>query len=241
MSAPAAATATLAGHYEALRARIAAAGDQGVTVIAVTKALGAWAIEAAAACGIGDIGENYAQECVAKIAEVSALPRPRVHFIGRLQRNKVKVLAGCVDVWQTVDRVELAREIGQRAPGSEVMIQVNISGEASKGGCAFADTELLGLGCCRRRTPPGGPDGHRPPRASRGGPQQFQGAAPAGRLPRVAALLDGHDRRPRGGRGRGRDDGPSRAEPLRGASPQGSARRVTMERVGGRSVRVATR
>ena len=78
MSAPAAATATLAGRYEALRARIAAAGDQGVTVIAVTKALRAWAIEAAAACGIGDIGENYAQECVAKIAEVSALPRPRV-------------------------------------------------------------------------------------------------------------------------------------------------------------------
>ena len=144
MSAPpAAVAATLAGRYEALRARIVGAGDQGVTVIAVTKALGVWAIDAAAACGIGDIGENYAQECVAKIAEVSALPRPRVHFVGRLQRNKVKVLAGCVDVWQTVDREELAREIGRRAPGSEVMIQVNISGEESKGGCAFADAEPL--------------------------------------------------------------------------------------------------
>ena len=220
MSAPsAAATATLAGRYEALRARIAAAGDQGVTVIAVTKALEVWAIDAAAACGIGDIGENYAQECVAKIAEVSALPRPRVHFVGRLQRNKVKVLAGCVDVWQTVDRAELAREIGRRAPGSEVMIQVNISGEESKGGCEFAGRRTAGLGCRRRRTPSGRPDGYRSPRAPRGGPQQFQGAAPAGRLPRIAALLNGHDRRPRGGRGRGRDDGPSRAEPLRGASP----------------------
>ena len=143
MSEPSAAATALAGRYEALRARIAGAGGQDVTVIAVTKALGAWSVDAAAACGIGDIGENYAQECVAKVAEASAVPRPRVHFVGRLQRNKVKALAGCVDVWQTVDRAELAREIGRRAPGAEVMIQVNISGEESKGGCAAADAESL--------------------------------------------------------------------------------------------------
>ena len=136
--------ATVVGErYEALRSRIARAGGQDVTVIAVTKALGPWAVDAAAACGIGHIGENYAQECVAKLAEVAAVPRPRVHFVGRIQRNKVKVLAGCVDVWQTVDRPEVAREIARRAPGVDVMIQVNISGEEAKGGCRTADTDRL--------------------------------------------------------------------------------------------------
>ena len=143
MSAPPATSATLAERYEALQARIAGAGGKDVTVIAVTKAFGAWAVDAAAACGIADIGENYAQECVAKLAEASAAPMPRVHFVGRLQRNKVRMLAGCVDVWQTVDRIELAREVGRRAPGAEVMIQVNISNEESKAGCAPAGAESL--------------------------------------------------------------------------------------------------
>ena len=143
MSAPPEVAAAIGERYEALRARIAGAGAHDVTVIAVTKALGSWAIDASSACGIGDIGENYAQECVAKLAEVTAAPRPRVHFVGRVQRNKVKMLAGCVDVWQTLDRPELAREIGRRAPGADVMIQVNISGEGTKGGCPLAETEQL--------------------------------------------------------------------------------------------------
>lgn len=143
MSAPPEIAAAIGERYEALRARIARAGTHDVTVIAVTKALGSWAIDAASACGIGDIGENYAQECVAKLAEVTAAPKPRVHFVGRVQRNKVKMLAGCVDVWQTLDRPELASEIGRRAPGADVMIQVNISGEKTKGGCPLAETEQL--------------------------------------------------------------------------------------------------
>ncbi|MXV98005.1 MAG: YggS family pyridoxal phosphate-dependent enzyme [Acidimicrobiaceae bacterium] len=143
MSAPPELAAAIGERYEALRERIASAGTQDVTVIAVTKALGSWAIDAASACGIGDIGENYAQECVAKLAEVTAAPKPRVHFVGRIQRNKVKMLAGCVDVWQTLDRPELASEIGRRAPGADVMIQVNISGEATKGGCPLPETEQL--------------------------------------------------------------------------------------------------
>lgn len=143
MSAPPETAAAVGERYEALRVRIASAGTHDVTVIAVTKALGSWAIDAASACGIGDVGENYAQECVAKLAEVTAAPKPRVHFVGRVQRNKVKMLAGCVDVWQTLDRPELAREIGRRAPGADVMIQVNISGEEAKGGCPLAETEQL--------------------------------------------------------------------------------------------------
>ncbi len=143
MSGSAQTLAAVAERYEAVRARIARAGAHHVTVVAVTKALGAWAIDAAAACGIGHVGENYAQELVAKMPEVTAAPRPQVHFVGQLQRNKVKVLASTVDLWQTVDRAELAREIARRAPGAEVMIQVNISAEASKGGCLPSETEQL--------------------------------------------------------------------------------------------------
>lgn len=136
-------SAAVGARYGALRRRITAAGGADVAVVAVTKALGAWAIDAAAGCGIGDVGENYAQECVAKLAAVEAVPKPRVHFVGRVQRNKVKMLAGCVDVWQTVDRPALVAEIARRAPAAEVMIQVNISAEESKGGCDRSQVEPL--------------------------------------------------------------------------------------------------
>ncbi len=186
MSRPPAASSTLAGRYEALRARIARAGGQGVAVVAVTKALGPWAVDAAAACGIRDIGENYAQECVAKLADASATPLPRVHFIGRLQRNKVKMLTGHVDVWQTVDRVGLTREIGRRAPGAEVMIQVNISGEESKAGCAPADAEaLVSAASDAGLRPVGlmgiGPLG--PPESARAGFRQLRGLVDSFGLP----------------------------------------------------------
>jgi pyridoxal phosphate enzyme (YggS family) len=133
----------VSARLEAVRRRLEKAGGADVTIIAVTKAFGASAIDAAVAAGLRDIGENYAQECVAKLAEVEAHPMPTVHFIGRLQRNKVKRLAGVVDIWQTVDRVEVGREIAKRAPGAEVMIQVDISGEETKGGCPPA--EVFGL------------------------------------------------------------------------------------------------
>ena len=124
-----------------LRHRLEEAGGRDVRVVAVTKAFGIDAVDAAAACGITDIGESYAQETVAKLQgrEVA----PTVHFIGGLQRNKVRKLAGLVDVWQSVDRPELADEIASRAPGARVMLQVDISGEDSKGGCAPDDVESL--------------------------------------------------------------------------------------------------
>lgn len=119
----------------ALRERLADVGGSAVRIVAVTKGFDSDAVEAAARAGLTDVGENYAQECVAKMAEVTASPRPRVHFIGRLQRNKVRRLVGVVDVWQSVDRLVLGSEIAKRAPGAEVMVQVDISGEESKGGC----------------------------------------------------------------------------------------------------------
>lgn len=126
----------------AVRRRLAAAGGADVRLVAVTKGWGALEIEAAVAAGVVDIGENYAQEFVAKRQALTAgswATGDQVgvtwHFIGQLQRNKVRRLAEFVDVWQTVDRASVAREIARRHPGATVFIQVNVSGEERKGGC----------------------------------------------------------------------------------------------------------
>lgn len=133
----------VAERHEMLKERMRSAGGDGVELVAVTKGWGPGAVEAAAACGIGHIGENYAQECLAKLEAVRLDRRPRVHLIGRLQRNKVRRLAAAIDVWQTVDRVELVRKIALEAPGAEVMIQVNVSGESTKAGCAPEEVRSL--------------------------------------------------------------------------------------------------
>jgi PLP dependent protein len=126
---------SVAERLDAVRARIAAAGGTGVRVVAVTKGFGADAIEAAVAAGCPDVGENYAQELLAKVPAVRG-PAPRVHFIGHLQTNKVKQLAPVVDVWQSVDRVAVVEALERHAaPGSEVLVQVNVSGAEQQGGC----------------------------------------------------------------------------------------------------------
>lgn len=145
-SVAASAVADVARRYAAVRARIASAGGSDVRVVAVTKAFGAWAVDAAASCGIADIGENYAQECEAKLLEASAAPLPRVHFIGRLQRNKVRRLAAWVDMWQTIDRPALIRELAKRSPQAQIMIQVNVTGARTQGGCPPSDAEALAAG-----------------------------------------------------------------------------------------------
>ena len=120
-----------------VRARIDAVADgRPVTIVAVTKAHPPELARRAVAAGLPDIGENYAQELVAKANVLEAVDEHRWHFIGGLQRNKVKALAGLVALWHTVDRESLADEIAKRAPGAEVLIQVNTTGEAQKSGCA---------------------------------------------------------------------------------------------------------
>ena len=133
----------LARRYGALRQRIARAGGDDVEVVAVTKSFGAEAIDAAAACGIRAIGESYAQECVAKRRRCQARPMPQFHFVGRLQRNKVRMLADAVDVWQSVDRAVLINELAKHARGAAIMLQVKMSDEHSKGGCLPGDVEHL--------------------------------------------------------------------------------------------------
>jgi len=143
-----------------VRARIRAAGgtDDAVRLVAVTKGFGVDAPAAALAAGVADLGENYAQEFEAKVGEIgtalaalgpagAAAPAPRWHFIGRLQRNKVRLIASAVSLWQSVDNERLAAEIAKRAPGAAVLVQLNLSGEAQKGGCEPAVAPDLVAAC----------------------------------------------------------------------------------------------
>ena len=116
-----------------------------VGIVAVTKGFGIDAPRAALAAGLTMLGENYAQELVAKNQELTPAERDQIewHFLGRLQRNKVRALASIVSVWQSVDRIELLEEIARRAPGAKVMIQLNLSKEPQKGGASFADGPML--------------------------------------------------------------------------------------------------
>jgi pyridoxal phosphate enzyme (YggS family) len=130
-------------NYESLVQRVHHLGGDKVQIIAVTKTFPASAVNAVVAAGCSLIGENYAQDLLEKWPEVDETHRPEVHFIGRLQTNKVRSLSRVVDVWQSVDRVSVIDEIARRAPGARVMLQINAAGESDKGGCAVSDLEAL--------------------------------------------------------------------------------------------------
>jgi hypothetical protein len=76
---------------------------------------------------------------LAKAPELMSEPHPpRWHFLGTLQRNKVRPLAPWVTCWQSVDRPELGAALARYAPGARVLVEVNLAGEPQKGGCAPA-------------------------------------------------------------------------------------------------------
>ncbi len=133
----------VAERLAVVRERLHRAGGDDVGVVAVTKGFGPDAIDAAIAAGLSDVGESYAQEAVAKLADTAGRAAVTVHFIGGLQRNKVRKLAGLVDVWQSIDRIELVDELARRDAGARMMIQVDISGEEAKGGCRPDEVETL--------------------------------------------------------------------------------------------------
>ena len=124
-----------------VRQQIVDAGGTDVEILAVTKGHPVAAIHAAAAVGLTAIGENYAQELLAKVSGVTL--EVAVHFIGQLQTNKVRQIAGIVAVYETVDRASLVAEIAKRAPGAHVLIQIDTSDEPGKGGCPPAEAERL--------------------------------------------------------------------------------------------------
>ncbi|HEU4566318.1 MAG TPA: YggS family pyridoxal phosphate-dependent enzyme [Gemmatimonadaceae bacterium] len=123
-----------------VRGRIADAAARGghgqrVTIVAVTKTHGPEAVEAAWSAGVGAVGENRVQEALAKMERVSV--PARWHLIGHLQRNKAKAAARFALV-HSLDSARLAdalHEVGMREERAlEVLVQVNVSAEESKGG-----------------------------------------------------------------------------------------------------------
>ena len=117
------------------RARQRGGHAQTVTIIAVTKTHGPDAPVAAWDAGLLDVAENRVQEAVAKMAQVA--PPLRWHLIGHLQRNKVKLLHG-FQLVHSMDSARLADVLSaygeQRGEPLDVLVQVNVSGEGSKGG-----------------------------------------------------------------------------------------------------------
>ncbi|CAA9210929.1 MAG: UPF0001 protein YggS [uncultured Acidimicrobiales bacterium] len=140
----------VAANLAALRQVIdASAPDPGrVRIVAVTKGHGPQVCEAALAAGLTDLGESYAQELQAKAAD-ARLERARWHFVGGLQSRKVRILAGTVSLWQSIDRTKLVDEVARWAPGAHVLVQVSLSDEPGKAGCSFADAPALVAGASR--------------------------------------------------------------------------------------------
>jgi hypothetical protein len=114
-----------------------------ITVVAAVKMQTVEAINEAIQAGIHDIGDNHVQEFREKYDGICG--NPRRHFIGHLQTNKVKYLIGKTDLYHSVDRMELAEELSKRSKNagitSDILIQVNIGCEESKGGFELAEAK----------------------------------------------------------------------------------------------------
>ena len=141
--------AVLAGRLAEIRGRIDEARTRGgfkqeVGIVAVTKTHGPEAVSAALREGIEDVGENRVQEAIAKM--VHADPAVRWHLIGHLQRNKVRE-AGRFVLIHSLDSERLAEALDREAlrlgRTFEVLVQINASGEASKGGFGTGDVARI--------------------------------------------------------------------------------------------------
>jgi hypothetical protein len=137
----------VADNLEAVRRRIDAAGGDRhrIRVVAVTKTFGVEAVRAAVALGIRDIGENYADELLDKAAALAMLPdaAPRWRYLGSVQRRSVPRLAPVVACFDGVDRREEGETIARHRPGAAVLVEVDTTGAAGRGG--VAPQEVAGL------------------------------------------------------------------------------------------------
>ncbi|HSE60177.1 MAG TPA: YggS family pyridoxal phosphate-dependent enzyme [Nitrospiraceae bacterium] len=134
---------SIADHLHQIRRTMeAAAGRVGrdpatIRLLGATKSVDIARIRAAIQAGLTICGENRLQEALPKIDSLKGLP-VEWHFIGRLQRRKVKTVVGCFRLIQSVESLELAEEIQRRSEqvgiDQPVLLEVNIGSEASKGG-----------------------------------------------------------------------------------------------------------
>jgi PLP dependent protein len=137
----------LAGVRQRITSAAANSGraESEITLVAVSKTFPAEVVVEAVAAGVSDIGENRAQELRDKVALLGSLAR--WHFVGHLQRNKVRQVVGNCVLIHSVDSQGVAAEIAARARSrglvQEVLIEVNVSGESSKHG--VAPGEISGL------------------------------------------------------------------------------------------------
>jgi PLP dependent protein len=146
--------ATIASNIQQVRTRIARACAaaqrpvQSVTLLTVSKTFSAEAVREAFAAGERRFGENYVQEAVAKVEALEDL-RPHIewHLIGPLQTNKTRMAARHFDWVHSVDRLKIAERLSEQRPADlpplSVCLQVNVSGEANKGGVAPAELPAL--------------------------------------------------------------------------------------------------
>ena len=144
----------LSDRVQLVRQRIAAACQRSgrvpasITLVAVTKTIPASLIQQAIEVGVTDLGENRVQEAAIKRETLGDLARrARWHLIGHLQSNKAKHAVELFDVIHSVDSCalidELERQCAKRNRSVGVMIQVNVTGEATKSGCRPEMTEAL--------------------------------------------------------------------------------------------------
>lgn len=126
-----------------------------IRLVAATKSVPPDRIRCAIDAGVKILGENRLQEALPKIDAIGTREGLSWHFIGRLQRRKVRTVVGLFQMIHSVDSLELAREIDRRAEETDieqaVLLEVNIGGESSKGG--FVPSELAAAASILDRLP----------------------------------------------------------------------------------------
>ena len=139
----------LAQRLEAVETRIAGACARigrkrsDILLLAVTKVFPPEMIRAAWQLGLREFGENYVQEFEGKAPAVTSFVGARFHLIGHLQSNKSRRATELFDVIQTIDSAKLARRLNESGKLLEVMIEVKLSEEEAKYGCAPDDLPAL--------------------------------------------------------------------------------------------------
>lgn len=134
---------SIAARLKNLEQRVTAACERSgrasssVQVLAVSKTQPLDSVRAAVSCGQTNFAENYVQEAIAKVAATADLPL-RWHFIGRIQSNKAKLIAGRFYAIHSVDRGEVLQRLNQACAAQNavqnIFLQFNVANEASKGG-----------------------------------------------------------------------------------------------------------